>query len=111
MATGSSGTILHRLIEQWTGRKPELGCGCQQWINKMDRDHEWAKANVPLITKKLVSTALGRKKDWKVEQAKAGGRFLRGIFRVVGAGVFLEPFCRSLVEQAIKESEDGASGS
>lgn len=111
---GKPGTILHGMIERWTGETPNLSCKCMQWIRKMDREGpQWCRDNVDLITAKLYKEAAARAPSWKAAPVDENGTILNavvkkvwaGAFIIPGLGVSLMPFIKQMVLEAIRQSE------
>jgi hypothetical protein len=111
-----AGTHLHNMIREWSGLDVTASCGCQKWINRMDRDIEWAKHKTPQIVAKLIREAKARPKKWKLEayDEKAGivknvvRRYWKGLFWVAEASMLLEPFLTQMVNKAIALAEEDA---
>lgn len=113
-----AGTHLHRLIEEWTGQKPNLSCKCAQWIRKMDKEGvAWCAKHCDTIVQKLVAEAQRRAKEWRAAPVDEHQNVLSsvihrawtGAFLIPGMGMLLSPFVKMMVDRAISLAErDGA---
>jgi len=109
------GTILHDMIETWTGEEPNLSCSCMRWIRRMDKRPKWAYENVDLIVKKLMREATKRAEDWRavpvdkkdnIVRAERGRAIWRGALKIPGSGMLLSVLVRQMVLAAIAKSKE-----
>lgn len=109
-----AGTHLHKMIYDWTGEKPSVGCSCAAWIKMMDtQGPAWCRKNLKKIAAKLLAEARERAVAWRAVPVDETGTLLntlrqkawKGAFLLPGSGILLKVFVRRMVLAAIVAAE------
>jgi hypothetical protein len=99
------GDHLHDVIRKWIGADFTDGCGCKQWIAKMNRGGAaWCRKNVKLICQKL-NTAAQKRGMWKTFKQIPKARL--AVIVVTHPMFTIRPI-RCMVNEAIRRSEQDA---
>ena len=105
-----AGSNLHDLIKAWSGEDFTADCSCRAWLRKMDNNLPWARANVDLITAKLMKEATKRALAWRAVPVDKRGTLLnavvhanwKGAYFLPGAGLAMPVFVHGMVVKSIE---------